>query len=76
MLKDHSPITNHSFSAFDGLKLVTERAVIAALKPAFLALPLASLDQVFETPGTLHRLLTALRASLISLHAQLIFALP
>jgi len=43
---------------------------------ALLALPLASLDQMLQTPGPLHRLLTAFRAPLISLHTQLILALP
>jgi len=58
------------------LKLVTERAIIAPLEAALLALALAGLDQMLQAPGTLHRLLTALRAPLVSLHAQLILALP
>jgi hypothetical protein len=31
---------------------------------------------MLQAPGTLHRLLTAFRAPLVSLHSQLVFALP
>jgi chromate transport protein ChrA len=60
---------------FNGLKLIAESAVIAALQTAFLALAFASFYQVFQTTRALNRLLTALRATLVPLHAQLVFSL-
>jgi hypothetical protein len=59
-----------------GLELVAKGAVIAAFQAAFFALSFACFHQVLEASGTLHRWLTALRAPLVSLHAQLILALP
>ncbi len=59
-----------------GFQLVTERAVIAALEAAFFSLTLPGFNQVLETSGTLNSRFAALSASLVSLHAQLVFALP
>jgi hypothetical protein len=60
---------------FNRLQLVTESAVITAFESAFLALPFACFYQVFQATRPLHGRLTALRAPLVPLHAQLIFSL-
>jgi hypothetical protein len=57
-------------------KLVTERAVVTAFESAAFALAFASLDQVFQTAGGLDGGFAAFGATLVALHAQLIFALP
>ena len=64
-------------AARDGfLQLVAQGAVVAALKAAFAALALPGLDQMFQAARALHGLLATLGAPAVSLHAQLIFALP
>jgi len=65
------------FAARNGfLQLVAQGAVVAALQAAFAALALPGLDQVFQAARALHGLLATLGTPAISLHAQLIFALP
>jgi hypothetical protein len=62
--------------SFELLQSVAQGVVISAPEPAFPSLPLARLYQVFQTPGALHRRLSALRAPPVAQHAQLILALP
>jgi hypothetical protein len=50
--------------------------VVAALEAPFLTLALSRLDQVLQTPRTLHGGLPALSAAPVALHSQLIFPLP
>jgi hypothetical protein len=69
------PRPETSISRSQGLQLIAERAVVTALKAPFLALPLASFDQVFKAPGTLCCGLTAFGAPFVPLHPQLVFAL-
>jgi hypothetical protein len=57
------------------LQFVAESAVITAFEPALFSLAFARFYQVFQTTRSLDRLLTALRAPLVSLHTQLIFSL-
>jgi hypothetical protein len=58
-----------------GFQLVTQRAVIAALEPPFLSLPLPCLDQVPQTAGSLCRRFPAFRAAAIPLHPELVLPL-
>ena len=62
--------------AGDLLQLVAERPVVAPLESAFLALALASLDEVLQASRADRCGLPAFGATLVPLHAQLIFALP
>ena len=57
------------------LKLVAQGSVVTPLQTAFFALTFPGFDQVLEAPGALDRLFAAFRASLVSLHAELIFPL-
>jgi hypothetical protein len=58
------------------LQFVAQGAVVTAFQPAFFPLAFPGLDQMFQAPGPLDRLFAALRASFVSLHAELIFPLP
>jgi hypothetical protein len=60
---------------FNGLQFVAESAVVAAFESAFLPLAFAGFHQVFQTTRSLNRWLTALRAPLVPLHAQLVLSL-
>jgi chromate transport protein ChrA len=57
------------------LQFVTESAVVPAFEATLFSLAFASFYQVFQTTRALDGLLTALRATLVPLHAQLIFSL-
>ena len=60
----------------EGRQLVAQSVQITALQTPFRALALACFHQVLEAPGALGGGLTAFSAPAISLHAELIFALP
>jgi hypothetical protein len=57
-------------------ELVAERAVIAALEPAFGPLPFPRSDEMFQASRSLGGRLAAFGAPAIALHAQLVLALP
>jgi len=59
-----------------GLQLVTECAVVTAFETASPALALAGFHQVLQAAGSLDRRLTALSATLVALHSQLVLPLP
>jgi hypothetical protein len=58
------------------LEPVTQRAIVALFETPFLALALAGLDQVHQTPRTLDRRFAALGAAVGELHPQLVLPLP
>ena len=60
----------------DRLQFITQRAVIPTLQTALFPLPFAGFHQVFEAARAQHRRFTAFRAPLVSLHSQLVLALP
>jgi hypothetical protein len=62
-------------SLFNLLQFVTEGAVVTALEATLFSLAFAGFYQVFQTTRALNGLLTAFRATLVPLHAQLIFSL-
>jgi hypothetical protein len=71
-----SPTKWHGVLPFlNRLQFVAKGAVVTAFESAFLALAFAGFDQVFQTSRSLNRLLAALRAPFVPLHAQLIFSL-
>jgi hypothetical protein len=60
----------------NALQLVAQRPVVAAFEPALFPLAFPRLDKVLETPRALNCRLAAFGAPFVSLHAQLILALP
>jgi len=55
---------------------ITQRIVIPPLKSALFALPFASLDQMLQAARSLYGRFATFRTTFLSLHAQLVLALP